>query len=133
MKNENHIIGVFFQTGKPGKVLSPQPNNDLKLMQGLSMASLKHHVALQVVAVVGKRKLRWQREFWQSEMGLGFFRLLRVGWGPDQVFIIIFLSQPLAVIMAAGIIFVGAYCGRSNYYRRHYCQNYLNLTKDETD
>ena len=30
------------------KVLSPQPNNDLKLMQGLSMASLKHHVALQV-------------------------------------------------------------------------------------
>ena len=25
-----------------------QPNNDLKLMQGLSVKSLKHHVALQV-------------------------------------------------------------------------------------
>jgi len=43
-----------------------QPNNDLKLMQGLSVKSLKHHVAL----------------------------------------------QPLFVIMTAGIIFVGAYCGR---------------------
>merc|ERR1712192_357773 len=48
--------------GKGGRM----PNNDLKLMQGLSVKSLKHHVAL----------------------------------------------QPLFVIMTAGIIFVGAYCGR---------------------
>ena len=26
-----------------------QPNNDLRLMQGLSIKSLKHHVALQVI------------------------------------------------------------------------------------
>ena len=29
-----------------------QPNNDLKLMQGLSIKSLKHHVALQPLAVI---------------------------------------------------------------------------------
>ena len=79
MKNENHILGVFnffkLENLENPKVLSRQPNNDLKLMQGLSMASLKHHVALQVVAVVGKRKLRWQPEFWQSEIrdGLGLY------------------------------------------------------------
>lgn len=29
-----------------------QPNNDLKLMQGLSIKSLKHHVALQPLAII---------------------------------------------------------------------------------
>merc|ERR1711974_169040 len=54
-----------FSGAYPG-LLFGQPNNDLRLMQGLSVKSLKHHVAL----------------------------------------------QPLFIIMTAGIIFVGAYCGR---------------------
>ena len=29
-----------------------QPNNDLRLMQGLSIKSLKHHVALQPLAII---------------------------------------------------------------------------------
>merc|ERR1719228_2208285 len=51
---------------KQYKMFNVQPNNDLRLMQGLSVKSLKRHVAL----------------------------------------------QPLFIIMTAGIIFVGAYCGR---------------------
>ena len=31
---------------------SLQPNNDLRLMQGLSIKSLKHHVALQPLAII---------------------------------------------------------------------------------
>ena len=43
-----------------------QPNNDLRLMQGLSLKSLKHHVALQVIVNISYSLLKthFKNQFW---------------------------------------------------------------------
>ena len=92
-----------------------QPNNDLKLMQGLSVKSLKHHVALQVkieptlcrTSPVKVNNIC--RAPGKNKTTLCCTEKLMIFDIAGRSY---FLPQPLFVIMTAGIIFVGAYCGR---------------------
>ena len=70
-------------------------------MQGLSLKSLKHHVALQVII----------------RMMIVMFLRIRIAMIMEMLMTIIVLMtsspQPLAIIMVGGMAFVAAYIGRS--------------------